>query len=199
MNLASSETIVVLNYLLPGFVAAGLFRSLIVSTSKPGGVDVIAQAFIFTVFVTLIAAPVFWMIEIWTGNSLKSKTDIPIVMMINVTISVLLGLISAYLWNKGMFHRLCRRLKVTRLGHSPEYSAFALYDPCYVVLHLAGDRRLYGWPAEWPCSPDDQHLLITEGEWLDGKDPKPDGGVSHILIPKSEVNMIEFLFPEFEK
>jgi len=58
---------------------------------------------------------------------------------------------------------------------------------------IKGERRLFGWPREWPSRPDDQHFLIEECEWLEDQDRCPIAGVSHMLIPASEVEIIEFL------
>ena len=92
-------------------------------------------------------------------------------------------------------HGLLRRLNVTRQSsyQSAQYSAFAFHRNCYVVLNLKGERRLYGWPKEWPSRSDEKHFLIEECEWLDGNKRRPTKEFSHILIPASEVDMVEFL------
>ena len=41
------------------------------------------------------------------------------------------------------------------------------------MLHLKGQRRLFGWPKEWPNRPDNQHFLIEECEWLEDDVDKP--------------------------
>ena len=69
---------------------------------------------------------------------------------------------------------------------------------CYVVLHLKGERRLYGSPS----TPSDQYYLIEEFSWLsdNGNElgesnsksetvPNP----TQILISESEVEMVEFI------
>ena len=70
---------------------------------------------------------------------------------------------------------------------------FLRHPDCYVVLHLKGQRRLYGWPEEWPSRPDEGHFRIAEGEWLIEDERRPAKGVSAILIPAGEVEMVEFL------
>ena len=73
------------------------------------------------------------------------------------------------------------------LGVSPQS------PDCYVVLHLHGQRRLYGWPEEWPSRPDEGHFRIAEGEWLVGDERIPATGVTAIVVPAKEVDMVEFL------
>ena len=59
MSWASSEAVAVLWFLLSGFVATGLFRTLI-SNPKPSGFDSLAQVFIFTVIVQVATRLVLW-------------------------------------------------------------------------------------------------------------------------------------------
>lgn len=202
MNLAtawaSSETIKVLIFLLPGFVAAGIFQTLI-SNPKPNGIGVIVQAFVFTMLVLLVAQLGLWGIgAVWPNSSLSSMEgwDASALVVMLVCVAIALGLISAFFWNSDQLHQRLRKLGVTRESsyRSAQYSAFAHHNDCYVVLHLKGRRRLYGWPKEWPSRPEDQHFLIEECEWLVGNNEREQlEGVSHMLIPASEVEMIEFL------
>ena len=176
-------------FLLPGLVAASIFQALI-SNRKPTAFDLIVRAFIFTMAVGFVVESVVWIANIaeW-GISVEDSIFVPAI------IAVLLGLGFAYVWNNDLLHKLLRWLKMTRQSsyQSAQYSAFAFHQNCYVVLHLKRGRRLYGWPQEWPSRPDDQHFLIEECEWLAGKERHPIEGVSHILIPAPEVEMIEFL------
>ena len=202
MNLAtawaSSETISVLIFLLPGFVAAGIFQTLI-SNPKPNGIGIIVQAFVFTMLVHLAAQLGSWGIGALRPNSSLShmgdwNASTLIVMLVCVAIA--LGLISAFIWNSDQLHRRLRKWRVTRESsyRSAQYSAFAHHSNCYVVLHLKGERRLYGWPKEWPSRPEDQHFLIEKCEWLIGDNERNQlDEVSHMLISASEVEMIEFL------
>ena len=191
MSWASSEAVSILIFLLPGFVAAGIFQSLI-SNPRPSGFDVVVRALIFTLVVHLVARLIFWGSDLSGWNTPPDETWGIVVL---VYVSAVLGLMSAYVWNNDYLHRPLRRLNVTRQSsyQSAQYSAFAFHCDCYVVLHLKGERRLYGWPREWPSRPDDQHLLVEDCEWLDDNERKPIPGVSHILIPTAEVEMIEFL------
>ena len=61
------------------------------------------------------------------------------------------------------------------------------------MLHLKGERRLYGWPEVWPSRPDQGHFRIAEAEWLTEEERMPVTGVSVILVPGEEVEMVEFL------
>lgn len=194
MNWLSNETIGVLVFLFPGFLMAGIFN-ILVSNPKPNGIGVIVQAFVFTVLIHLAAQSLFWAgsaagwivswDEVWT-------------VLVPLVLSAVFGVTLSYAWNIDLFHRCLRKLGLTRQSsyRSALYSAFAYHGDCYVVLHMKGKRRLYGWPQEWPSRTEDRHFLMIDCEWLTGDGRTPITGVSHILVPSSEVEMVEFLRSE---
>ena len=210
----------ILMFLLPGFVWAGVYSSLI---SRPisDGFQVVVRAFIFTVVFQVFATPVLELsglrphagdrnAEVFATpvlelsglseqNSSSSWIWEPLVL---VLAAVAIGIASAHVWNKDYIHKILRRCNVTVESSYPSalYPAFAFHRNCYVVMHLKGegDRRLYGKPKEWPSRPDDRYFLIEDCEWLAGENRKPVERVSHILIPESEVEMVEFLPANFD-
>ena len=185
MDWASSEVIGVLEFLLPGFIAAAVFYSL-TSHPKPDAFNRVILALIFTVIgqaiteVLLAGCPY---LQSWELAS-------------TVVIAVILGLGAAYASNQDSVHGILRKVGITKETSYPSewYSTFARHDGCYVVLHLKGDRRLYGWPEEWPSDPDQGHFRIAEGEWLiEESERRPVTGVSATLISVDQVEMVEFL------
>ena len=44
-----------------------------------------------------------------------------------------------------------------------------------------------------PSRPAEGHFRIAEGEWLIGDERKPAAGVTAIVVPAKEVDMVEFL------
>ena len=189
MNPVSDEVIRVLAFLLPGFVAAAVFYSL-TSHPKPSRFDRVIQALIFTVIATEIAQKLITTFA-WSKDWK---------FLLSVLTAVGLALILVYVSNHDTIHGILRRLGITRENsYSSEWnSSFSHHEDCYVVLHLKGRRRLYGWPQEWPSRPDQGHFRIRDAEWLVEHDRIPATGVSAILIPVSEVEMVEFLKPHEE-
>ena len=191
MTLSSGGLIDVLLILLPGFVALGVFRSL-TSHPRPSDFGLVAQALIFAAFARAISELILSgapRIASWSENAVDASILIP------VAVAVGLGLLTAYLFNHDIMHSVLRRARVTKENAYPSewYSAFYRHSRCYVVLHLQGERRLYGWPEEWPGQPERGHFRIAEAEWLvDDKRIVVDG-VTATLIPAREVEMVEFL------
>ena len=184
MAWASSEAIGILMFLLPGFLAAAIFYSL-TSHPKPDAFGQIIQALIFTV---IVQAAVQVMVAI-LPHTKNWK------LVASVLIAVIFALIAVYFSNTDKIHSILRWFHVTKETSYPSewYSAFSRHSDCYVVLLLKEGRRLYGWPEEWPSDPDHGHFRVAEGEWLVGNERNPATGVSAILIPANEVEMVEFL------
>ena len=194
MGWASSEAVSVLSFLLPGFVAATVFHSL-TSYPKAKEFDRVVQALIFTIIVQAIVQGI-------QGMARLVKSEISWIaefeILVSVCIAVAVAIVVVYLSNHDTLHGLLRRLGVTKENAYPSewYSTFYRNSDCYVILHLQGQRRLYGWPEEWPSLPDQGHFRIAEGEWLVEDKRILAEGVVAIVIPAKEVEMVEFIRSE---
>ena len=191
MSWASSEFVAILTFLLPGLVASAIFHSL-TAHPKPSEFDRIVQALIFTTIVQAIVKgiPLVGSLAgaepLWTEDSEVA---------VAVVLAVIVALVAVYASNHDTLHGFLRWIRLTKETSYPSewYSAFARNSDCYVVLHLKGERRLYGWPEEWPSRPDEGHFRIAEAEWLIEDESLPIIGVSMVLVPGEEVEMVEFL------
>ena len=187
----ASEVVSLLIFRLPGFAAAAVFYSL-TSHPQPGAFVRVVQALIFTVFAQALTDVFLRLVSIsnehdsWTNNW---------ELLSSVVLAVLIALLAAIFSNTDTAHRILRRSGITEETSCPSewYSAFSWHHNQYVVLRLRGQRRLLEWPEEWPSRPHEGHFRIAEGEWLDDGGRFPLTGVSAILIPDSEVEMVEFL------
>lgn len=111
--------------------------------------------------------------------------------------ATVLGFVAAYFANSDRFHALIRWMRISgETSYASEwYRAFAA-ELTWVVPHLKDGRRLYGYPHEWPSSPDRGHIAIEKPTWLDvpdGAEPKPEENVRELLIPVTSIAMVEFM------
>ena len=161
------------------------------SYPKAGDFERIVQALIFTILVQAIAELAQWIGRLAGRESLWGEES---AIVVSVGIALVLGLIAVYFSNSDTLHRFVRWLRLTKETSYPSewYSAFHHNPDCYVVLHLQGQRRLCGWPEERPGRPDEGHFRIAEGEWLVGDERIPATGVTAIVVPPKEVDMVEF-------
>ena len=192
MSWVTSEFVSVLTFLLPGFVGAAVFYAL-TSHPRPGEFDRVVQALVFTT----LAQATTWAAR-WIGSWRWPGYEWPAGLELSVSVISVVGiaLLAAAVSNHDTAHRLLRRIGVTRETSYPSewYSAFAENSGRYVVLHLRGNRRLYGWPEEWPGSSAAGHFRITEAQWLD--DVQNGAALMEtveVLVPAAAVEVVQFL------
>lgn len=197
MEVISKEIIDILSYLLPGFISAWVFYGL-TAYPKPSQFERVVQALIFTIFVQVQVIILHWLFLIfgrhvysfgyWSENA--SLT-------LSILIAILTGLIFSRFANNDKIHSYLRKLSFTKqTSYSSEWFGVFSQNKTYVVLHLKGERRLYGWPEEWLSQPNNGHFSIAEAEWLNDSERIPLRGVKNILIPADEVIFVEFMETE---
>ena len=194
MSWASSEIVSVFIFLLPGFVAAAVFYSF-TAYPKPNEFGQVVHALAFTMVGQLIAGSI-QLLATALGASDPWPASLEII--VPTLSAVAVALLTAYLSNKDFTHKAFRRIGLTRETANPAwYSSFANNTDCYVVLHLKDERRLFGWPEEWPSHPGQGHFRIKEAIWLDDDNP----GSQHenrreiyaIIVAVSDVEIVEFV------
>ena len=187
-----------LQYLLPGFLAAWVFYGF-TSYPKPSQFERIVQALVFTL---LIQSVVF--IERWVAlafgriHSFGSWTNQSESLAATVT-AILMGAAFSFYANNDEFHRFVRKFRITRETSFPSewFGAFTK-NVTYVVLHFEDERRLYGWPIEWPSEPNAGHFVLAQPSWIvDGEDA-PITGVESVIVNVKDVKWVEFMEPVWE-
>lgn len=177
MDWASSETVKILAFLLPGFVAAAVFYSL-TSHPKPSQFERVVQALVFTAIVQGIALLI------------SDNVNLGMALLVAAVVGLVFALVSNHDW----VHWALRKIRFTRENsHPSEWCSTFSRNRGYVVLLLADRRRLYGWPAEWPNRSDEGHFRILEPEWLLEDGSAKAGGTAAILIPATDVKMVDFM------
>jgi hypothetical protein len=210
----SSEIVLVIYQLLPGFIVAWIIYSL-TAHLKPSPFERVIQALIFTVFVRVFVILLKLFAE-YSGEHIYSfgtwNEDVEFIW--SIIIAIVTGLFITWCVNNDFplflfrkdgetrcpnkFKWLCKLLSKIKLTdktlHPTEwYSAFNS-EPRFIVLHLSGGRRLYGSSKQYPDDPNKGHFLIEEPEWLlDDGSSAPLHTVHHMLIPASDVQQIEFI------
>ena len=190
-----------LNFLVPGFIAAWLYYG-ITSHKIPGQFERVIQALIFTVIVRLVVDAIqpviFWlgtMVPVtgqWTQN---------VELGWSVLVGVILGAAIGIGAEKDWFHALMRYFRVSEKTSFPSVWYSALRDHYgYVVLHLVGGRRLFGWPCEWSKNDRDGHIVISDPIWLqDESGPHLELSMDEgVLVRTRDIEMVEFVTTPLE-
>lgn len=104
-------------------------------------------------------------------------------------------------WLRAFYCNLPGRLKKLKITKKTAYPSewFNIFnedrDEHYVVLHLAGERRLYGWVAEFPDRPETGHFCLHQPVWLlDTGEERPLPTVERTLVRATDVWMVEFVY-----
>jgi hypothetical protein len=210
----STDLITIIDQLLPGFLAAWIVYGL-TAYAKPSPFERIVQALIFTIlvrgFVIAFREAAFVVGDRWRTFGTWTEDSALVVAILS---GVLVGVGLAWCVNNdfpfailrpspdpskskkpNIMRRLLNRIRLTEKTIHPSewYSVFSSRDS-YVVLHLTGERRLYGWTVQYPDNPNEGHFVIADGEWLlDDGERAPLYTVDRLLIRAKDVEWVEFM------
>lgn len=189
------ELVDLLYKLLPGLIAASVFHS-ITPFPRRDIFDRVVNALVFTGVGQVLMA-IVRSVALWVGANLfliGTWTD-DVALAVAIACAVLFAVVLAFLLNTDRVHRLLRWAGITKRVSLPSqwYSAFTQYER-YIVLILKDENRLFGWPKEWPDSPNSGHFMIAEPAWLldDGSQVEL-LDIEIILIASSDVESVEFM------
>ena len=179
-----------LQYLLPGFFTAWIFYAL-TTYSKPSQFERVVQALIFTLIVQVL----LFFIKLFAIPNRYFSWDKNVELVAPAIVAIFLGFVLSYFSNNDKFHKCLRFCGLTKETSYPsEWFGAFLENVTYVVLHLKGERRLYGWPKEWPSDSEEGHFLLQDASWVkDDGQQIPLLGVSSILIAAKDVEFVEFM------
>ena len=200
MDFPSKTVIDVLTYLLPGFITAALVHNL-TPAPRPIPFERVVQALIFTILVQVCVLVVRGVLLGFGSRvvSLGVWTD-DVRLVWSVLLALGLGLLVAWAANTDKILCLLRTVGITRqTSFESEWYGALSQNRGYIVLHLDGKRRLYGWAEEWPNRPDEGHFVIAQAEWLDDGNRIELPGVNRILIRAKDVEMVELMEPAVER
>jgi putative effector of murein hydrolase LrgA (UPF0299 family) len=194
MQSITNDLISILQFLLPGFIAGWVFYSL-TSYSKPSQFERVIQALIFTLFIQAFVGVIEYLVvkvgQYWSFISWSELSGL----VASVLTALIFGVVFSYFANNDKIHDYLRAKKITReTSFTSEWFGTFVQNITFVVLHFEDERRLYGWPIEWPSEPSNGHFLIADPSWLgvDGEE-KRITGVKNMLINVKDVKWVEFL------
>jgi hypothetical protein len=215
MEISIKDLFTQIYQLLPGFVSAVIFYAL-TSYLKPNTFERIIQALIFTVIAKVLLIPEKWFVlklgNIHSFGKWDSSSELANMLIIAIGIGFIFSvcinndiplkylrndfLHTLFNYNKFPF-RLFRKSCITnKTLHPSEWYSFFEGDKAfpYVILHLEGERRLYGELIQFPDNPASGHFIIENPGWLsDTGEGKPLKGTCRILINAVEVIRIELV------
>lgn len=203
METIAQDFILLLQYLLPGFLTAWIFYAF-TSYSKPSQFERIIEALIFTILVQA-AAFLTKSALLVTGKHISfGHWDSEYEFILSLICSAIIGAIFVYFANTDKFHKLIRKCKISvETSYPSEWFGLFSKEVTYVVLHLKDERRIYGWPIEWSASSKEGHIVLQDAAWLTVDNVGNSAitqltGVSQIMVNTSDVMWVEFMEKTWE-
>lgn len=199
MEEVAKNAIDILRYLLPGFLAAWVFYGF-TAYPKPSQFERVIQALIFTLIIETFVTIEKYLL-LWVGSLLPLAQWTDQSALVASTLSALIiGVSFSYFANNDRCHALARKLRITKQTSFPsEWFGAFLKNVTYIVLHLKDERRIYGWPMEWPSGPNKGHFVLRQVSWIDDKGANISlEGVESILINVLDVRWVEFMEKTWE-
>ncbi len=196
MGEISKDLVLLLQYLLPGFVATQLFYAL-TSHPRPSQFERVVQALVWTVIVQVLTIGAS-AILLWAGTHVYpfGSWTFNAQLVWSIIIAAGLGLALASLSNSDLFHRAARHLQLTlRAGHHSECeTAFRVYRSTFVLLHMKDKATYQGYPKVWSSDPEHGHILLQHATWITQEgEVFPLSESDAVLINVTDVEAVEFL------
>lgn len=192
-SFAKPELIAFVYALLPGFLTAWIFYGLS-AYSKPSSFERVIQALVFTLLAEISTQMIrFVSLFIGTQYSLGVWSD-EVHFGWKVIAATVIGVFAVAVVQNNLFAKIPKFLRLTSKTAYPSewFSAFTR-SKCYIYLHLDGERRLRGWPEEWPDDPSKGHFVMMDAQWiLDDNSRIPLSLTERFLVPASDVERVEF-------
>lgn len=209
-SLAKPELIAFIYALLPGFLTAWIFYALS-AYPKPSSFERVIQALVFTLIAETVTQTIrffarlqpfgVWTEEVHFGWKVIVATAIGFFAVAFVQ-NNLTSKVPNYLISKlpsWLVSIIPSGLKLTsKTAYPSEWFSAFIRSKSYIYLHLSGERRLRGWPEEWPDDPSSGHFVMMDSAWvLDDNTRVPLALTERFLIPVSDVERVEFEKIEF--
>jgi Family of unknown function (DUF6338) len=216
----STDILKLINALLPGFLAAWVFYGLTAHPRKDM-FERTVQALIFTALVNAVIYPIrelLFCLHRITGISAADWTEESSLVW-SLLVAAIMGLLFAGLANNNSVHawlggrskwiwrkqienpKLKSWVWTKRTSFPAEWFSALNEDKRWVILHLndEAERRIHGWPYEWPDHSDTGHFVLHHAEWITGENERiPLANVKTILIPAKNVEIVEIMLHEHE-
>lgn len=194
----SKDVVALLQYLAPGFIMAWVYYGL-TSHSKPSQFERVVQALIFTVVIQTLVEGVRLLAELIGARISFGPWSASSQLTASLLTALALGVVVSATVNGDAFHRLVRRLGISkRSGHPCEWFGIFADYPRYIVLQLKDGTRIYGWPHVWPSEYDKGHFFITSAMRSVGDVDQELDSLDGILIDVRDVASVEFMKPPEE-
>lgn len=198
MDAQSSESLILIRQLLPGFVAAWV-RFRLIPSSRRNDLDRVVEAMVLSGVIAILIAALRWTLRWpcqWQWVCLAGPSTY-VEFAGSLLLALVLGLILAKLTRSDLLFAFLRNCGWTHESseHSVRYERFTTPPFRFAVLHLKDGRRIKGFPSEGdhdPENPENGYILLKNAKWLGDQDDSV-AARHEMLVPWAEIQLIQFL------
>lgn len=194
------ETVGILIFLAPGFLASLLLKSFTTRKDKPP-FSLLIEAVIFSFFIYLISVSIL-KISVSTIVDAASSSDLVHVTILNTkflfvvaAISIVLPVIAGYMFTYDIHMKVFRFVKATKLTSRENVwiQAFSDYGDHLVVVHFSDRRRAIGLPTHYSSNPSERMLYLSKAAWINDGNYQPIEGKGLLIVEEDSIWSVEFL------
>jgi hypothetical protein len=200
----TTESLLVVLLLLPGFLAARVF-SLVAAQRRKTPFESLGEVVLFELLVLcayglsgeLLDGPALvWPVQ--DGADVRTvevlRANAPALASL-LALAVVAGVLVGWLHNVDQPLGLLRRLRMTRQSsHSTVWQTAFYGHRGWVVVHLASGDRIVGWPEQFSDTPEEGALFLSKAAFV-GEDGEPNEihGPGILLTREDRIRMVEFV------
>ena len=201
----TGETILVLFFLLPGFISSSILNAIATRKQK-NGVASVVEALAFSIWIYALTSlasgdspklvPLGESSGLLLLHPITSPKYLGIMLIAAVGTPMLLGMSITRDWHMSIL----RWLRVTnRTARDTVWTdVFTDIKDRYIVANLTDGRRIYGWPQYYSNDPEEGMLYIYAPYWISEDGDYVPMGRHGILLKAEFIQSIEFTFPVSE-
>lgn len=197
------QTINILFFLIPGFIASFIIDSIIVRKELTPTSRII-ESLIFT-FLIYIIVSIFTSIELFAqinenNGEIHFKLNVnwdflSVLLIVTVTLPIIFGAILFY----DLHLRFLRWIRITdKTSRDTTWQDVFIEQKRYIVIHHTDGRRIFGWPLYYSNIPENGYIYLYEPAWINETNEFVDCKTHGILIKSENISFIEFMFFEDE-
>lgn len=200
----SSQVVVAVLMLLPGFVTAAVFNAISIRR-KRSQFETISEVILFELLVVTsyallarqcrairLPAPPDPALADAASSTLEASA---MALLAIATLSASWGLVLGTLHNQDWILFVLRWCRVTKQSSHVTVWSGAFYNiESWVVVHLDSKVRIIGWPQQFADSPEESSVFLTQAAYLgdDGRVVEiPGAGI--LLTKEAGITMVEFV------
>ena len=201
----TTESLLVVLLLMPGFLAGRVFSHLAVQRRR-SALDALGEIVLFELLIVAAYGVGsdrlgWWPALAWPATGSAEAPSVDVLRANGPAITALLGLAILFGVVMGWIHNLDQPLSLLRYFGLTQQSTHAtvwqgaLYSHrSWIVVHLESGERIVGWPRRFSDTPEESALFLSNAAFVgDGDELSEIQGPGILLTREAQIRMIEFL------